>query len=272
MSSRPRKSRSADPTPTELTPEESRAVARMLYERGRLKGKALRDAEANRRRAQLPPRTLDEAITEHFASRGLRRADLGVDFMDDLASVESAYVGRLAPSAPNPLLKDRSDELAAELKAALSLPADEKLERYGWAIGIPFDALGSLPDELRSPDARPELPAWSLRACFDSLRDDHWSDLVRGVMDRDTLEAERRRRGLTRSVRPDEAHLTPSQRSHLRKLRVKLKTARDIYERHSAIPSRPEVVARAKSYVDAAEKAIREARVAYGLPATEGAP
>lgn len=261
-----------------MSPEESLGLQRWAYERRRLRGKTLRDAEAKRRKALRPPPTIDEAILDHFATRAVRLRVTPRAEDEELASLEAAYVE--APSAPREpqaareygnFLKDNREERGAELRDALALPTEDKLRAYGWLLGIPFDVLDEIPEFLLSAEARPELPAWSLRASYDALRDEFYVGLVQGTVDRAQLDEERQRRGLTakRATHSDEAKaLNKEQRAHLRKLRVRLRTATQFRERLSDSVA-PEIKARSDAYVIAAEKAIRDARVAYGLPPEE---
>lgn len=266
------RSESPELSPEELATEqrERRALARMVYERGRLKGTGLRKYEKARRKAKLPPPTLDEAIRDHWAAKyGSRTVAAALDEVDELASLEAAYVEPQAQPRPtSSFLIDRTAENAAALREALALPLRERLSQYGYLVGLPFEC--DIPDSLLSDEARWELPAWSLAAKFDAVRDDFFIDLVSGTTDESALNAELSKRGIrARSVRPDEVNLDAKQRAHLRRLRVKVKQAKDILVHQQRLEAPLPRVARAQSYVDAAEAAIKAARVAYGLAPEE---
>lgn len=260
----------AHPGPDSMSPEEEREVARKIYERSRLKGTELRKREKERRRAKRPPVTLDDAIRDHWAAKyGSRTVADASDEVDDLASVEDVYVESTVE--PRPIfrfVKDRSAEHAAALREALALPFRERLTRFGFLLGVPFGC--DIPESLVDEDTRWELPEWSLAAKYDVVRDEYFGGLVAGTVDQATLDAELVKRGVKpRSIRPDEVGLSADQRAHLQRLRRKLKTALQIHEANAKANARPETMARCRSYVEAAEKAIAEARVAYGLPAEE---
>lgn len=259
----------------ELTDEELASVSKLLYERGRLKGKALRDAEKERRKAGLPPPTINEAIMDRFGRYArLHTFDQREDQFD---AIEATYVspeGRPVAAIRGPELPEEIPAAHAVaqsefLREALALTLRERLARFGYLVGLPYGA--KVPEELLSEDTRWDLPAWSLRAAYDLVRDHFFCDLVLGTVDRKTLDEVAAATGskTKRATHPDEAALSAEQKAHLRRLRVKLHNANEILANNTRANARPEVLTRSRSYVEAAESAIRAARVTCGLAPTE---
>jgi hypothetical protein len=260
-----------DATDDGLTDSQWNECLRLFYDRRRLKGKQLRQADIARRKARELPDTLLEAIEKHL------RAQPRVpqrDTFKPLYSSPQCHIEKLA-DAVTEILADDPVLLALSEAAALS-PA-ERLAKWGGLVGLPFDCIATLPPHMTDPEYRFELPRWCLAARYDcGIRDDYFVDLLDGKVDQPTLD---KRLGEptyfnpysapVRSLRPDEVGLDGTQRAHLKKLRDKLKRALDYLGNIARVSQHAPSIDKARAYVATAEAAIRAARASYGLPEVE---
>lgn len=254
-----------------LSDSEWEKFRREWYQTRRMRPAAIRQAEAARRKAGEPPMTLWEAIEKHIrAQPRLRRNTLTPTSRAPEVPPQSSIEKLAAIFEVDPVL--------AEIGEAAALSPIERFERYGWLVDVPYDALAKLPAHMLDESYRWEIPKWALAAKYDNgARDDYYVEIVDGRMDRqhlDKIVIDRRyvakdTTKARRALHADELGLTAEQRAHLRKLRGRLATAKQILQNVEGAATSAEHVARARAYVNSSVSAIRTARASYGLPADE---
>ena len=242
-------------------------VRRTSYERRLLRGVPLREAEAKRRREQVPPPTLNEAIGRHL--RESTRVPFDCAALPHLDWDRTWYI---APGYRPPVDEVR---VAEQLAEALAQPSRERLAKFGWLIHLPFGV--TVPEHMQHDSYRWEIPAWALEGKSDDIRDEFFCDIVDGRMDEKRLSkilAGRKYTGKAetkakRALHSDEVGLDALQKAHLRKLRGRLNRAQNILQVNLRANVPADRLTVSQGYVDSAVAAIKAARVSYGLPGAE---
>jgi hypothetical protein len=234
-----------------------------LYERKRMRTTKLRQHEAARRKAGEPPPTLFEAIEAHLRTQPRIRRDTlrspSVATSDNLAALAALFA---------------DDPVMTQIGEAAALSLEERLQKWGWLIGLPYGA--TVPPHMQHEDYRWEIPRWALAAKYDcGARDDYFCEIADGRMDKQRLDkivADRKyvakdSTKAKRALHRDELGLTPEQKAHLKRLRGRLANSERILRNVQG--AMPERIAVAQAYVDSAVAAIKAARASCGLPEME---